>query len=212
MFSEKETIKKPLKNGVLRRKKFFACFLLLFGGGAALLALLLLVLYCCGMFHPVVFRYFIVKTYQVPPTEDAREFFIGKWQIEIPYDGLLNSRRKGWQETRLEILPDGTFILTDPPRGLQWLGNFQGTLRGKWSCSEWNCAYSVKVPAPSIGFWDEELAKSGLPTLQPMQLWSIRRNDTEKKHYRLFPWPGSQDDIILGAIRVCPVWKRVADE
>ena len=134
--------------------------------------------------------------------KENRSLFIGTWHIEEPYGACFARDNQGWEKTRLSILPDGTFMLTDPPEDLEHLNGFRGTLEGQWSIDvfdSWNLPYPLAIKYET---------GEGEPLLRWMVLWTTKRNDTDKKHLRLFLGPSADPDYPDHAY---PAWKRVAE-
>ena len=136
--------------------------------------------------------------------EENSTLFVGTWQIDNPYYGILfQPNNDGWTKTRLRILPDGTFILTDPPEYLANLQGFRGTLKGQWSIDVF---HSWNLPLPLAINYETDEDK---PSLHWMVLRTLCRDNTEKKHLRLFFGPVLDPDY---PDHDGPAWKKVEDE
>ncbi|MCL2745341.1 MAG: hypothetical protein FWE67_15975 [Planctomycetaceae bacterium] len=210
-----------------RLQKPFACYLGCFGFGIIVLlgSVLCLAWYGC-YFHPSVAfywrttypfipvtskpdneewrRYLENKENAALPKEENMALFVGTWQLEVPYNALFTPYNDGWKKTRLKIQPDGTFILTDPPRDLDYLQGFRETLEGEWCL--FVMSSNAKQPVPlSVGY----KTRKGSIGLRAMDLRTLRRHKTDKEFLRLVPHPSSADDYVVPTL---PVWKRVVDE
>lgn len=165
-------------------------------------------LYFLGVFHPFALRYYMafrpspVSWNPLWSDSEVESLFTGTWELEIPDMALFDTEPKGWRETRLQILPDGTYILTNPPDRLEWLEGHQGTVEGKW--------YLVgkKVNQPSFGFSSVVPGDRDSPVLRAVQLHTLREGTESRSNLRLFPIPGSADDYVSPPN---PVWKPCSD-
>jgi len=103
----------------------------------------------------------------------------------------------------LRILPDGTFILTDPPERLDHLEGFRGTLKGEWSIDVFD---SWDLPHPLAIHY---ATGKDAPSLHSMVLRTTQRDSTDKEHLRLFFFPVLDPDY---PDHRRPAWERIADE
>ena len=178
-----------------------------------LVGFFVLILHMHGIhYHPSADYYRFVGAYEVihATEEENRALVVGMWQLEIPYNASFDIDQDGWKKTRLNILPDDTFVLTDPPEYFEYLDGFRGTLKGQWEIKPRHWSDPPQIPLV-IFYTSDESYRSGenIPSLGAMRLWTLRWNDTDKKYLRFFPESGSSDDYVPP---LCPVWKRVVDK
>ena len=139
--------------------------------------------------------------------EGKDQLFVGTWQIEIAYKHW-PYKMSGWEQTRLEIRPDYTFILTKPCKDMDWLRNYHETVTGTWSVG-----FSTTDETLSIIFMhDKHLPISGsvYSGIRSQDLRTLREDDTSDNYLRLLP---SVIDCEGGYFfETSPSWKKVIKE
>lgn len=134
--------------------------------------------------------------------EDGRDqLFVGTWQIDLPVT------LRGREESRLEIKPEGTFILIDPTKSM-YRRDFHAPITGKWQV-----AYDNHDRALKIIFEPEstDRPQSSSLFIRPQVLISRRKNDTDDKYLRLKPicfWGSDAEGYFCTNT---PTWKKVID-
>jgi len=179
-------------------------------------------------FHPVISY---PRTYPVPPNEpepkgipgsngyvnqykkallkeEYRSLLIGTWQIEQPYRDWFEHSNDGWEKTRLSILSDGTFVLTDPPEHLDDLKGFRGVLEGEWSLTVSQSRSTHFSPLIYAIFIEYETGE-GNPRLDLMGLRTTHQGNTDKQYLRLLPYPFPIDPDYPDPAG--PAWKRATE-
>ena len=154
--------------------------------------------------------------------EGKDQLFVGTWQVEIPWSNFyadpqhaekhlfspIDTSMPGWEETRLEVRPDYTFILTDPPRGMDYLQDFRGDVTGTWRASynETDKTLCLYFKAES----DLPVDGTGVPArIRSQNLLTLRYNDTSDKNLRLLPNSRGNE----GYFPITrPSWKKVIEE
>ncbi|MDR0328548.1 MAG: hypothetical protein LBI05_09670 [Planctomycetaceae bacterium] len=123
--------------------------------------------------------------------EGKDQLFVGAWKIEPPvgvayyfFDFFGYFGTSDWEKTRLVIRPDYTFVLIDPPKDLDYLHGFRGTITGTWKVD--------LDPSLVIHFTHETDIGEGT-RIRSQNLRTLRKNDTHYKYLRLLPFWDNED-------------------